>query len=51
MTHAPTDTTADTVELSTEHGTIFLTGSEIAAIEDDPVLTLSDVAEYRGGAR
>lgn len=47
MTNARDTQTSETVELSTNYGTIFLTGSEVAAIEEDPTLALSDVAQYR----
>lgn len=47
MTTASNPTTAETVELSTDAGTAFLTGAEIDAIEADPVLTLTDVLAHR----
>ncbi len=49
MTTACPTQAAETVELSENHGNVYLTGREIAAIEDDPVLSLLDVIAHRAG--
>lgn len=48
MTTARHPTTDETVTFSTQP-TVYLTAAEIAAIEDDPLLTLTDVIGYRAG--
>lgn len=47
MTRASPTSTAENVELSDP--AVYLTAAEIAAIEDDPVLTVLDVLAYRAG--
>lgn len=47
MTTARPTTSDDRIEFSTSNGSCFFTGNEISAIEEDPLLTIKEVAEYR----
>lgn len=49
MTSVSPSSTDQQKRFSTDQGTVYLTGNEIAAIEADPVLEIEDVVQYRAG--
>lgn len=49
MTTARNTTATGENSFSTDQGTVYLTASEIAKIDEDPFLEIEDVVQYRAG--